>query len=117
MAALPPRSELLAILSGWLAAAFGWIKWLYELREKRLERAAKEKAQSELVEIRRRATDNSPLFLVNNERFNGVTVPGEGKLRARMACLLSSSSLPRLFGQPSREVICATSSLLFGRMG
>src|ERR1017187_4025631 len=58
MVALPPPSELLAILSGWLAAAFGWIKWWYELVEKRREKVAKEKAEAALAEIRRRATDS-----------------------------------------------------------
>ena len=75
MFAIPPPGELLAILSGWLAAAFGWIKWLHELREKRREKAAKDKAESELVAIRRQAADSRPLFLLSQLAFNGVTVP------------------------------------------
>jgi len=58
-----------------LAAAFGWIKWLHELREKRKERTAKECVEAELRETRRRATDSSPLFLISLKPFNGVTTP------------------------------------------
>ena len=93
MLPLPTSAELLGLLSGWLLAAFGWIKWLHELREKRRERAAKEKAETALLEIRRRATDSSPLFLLSSERFNGVTIPGSKPTEhfvflAGHACLL-----------------------------
>src|ERR1700733_10608181 len=66
---------ILTALSGWLIGAFGWFKFLHELREKRQEKSAKEKAEAALREIRRRATDSSPYLLVSKYRFNGVTVP------------------------------------------
>jgi hypothetical protein len=62
--------EICALIVGWLAAIFGWVKWLYEIKEKRRERAAKEKAESELKEIRRRS--NAPYLRPNDSRLNGL---------------------------------------------
>jgi hypothetical protein len=59
---------ILAILSGWLAAAFGWIKWWYGIREKRRERTAKERAEAQLNEARNRA--DAAFFLASSARAN-----------------------------------------------
>lgn len=72
-------------ITGWLAAAFAWIKWLYEIREKRKEKkekekekAAKEKAETELQEIRRRG--DGPYLVPNDAYFNALYIhngPGQ----------------------------------------
>ena len=64
-------------VSGWLIAAFGWLKWWYEIREKRRERAAKERAEAALLEIKRRAIDSSLYLLISEHRFNGITAPSD----------------------------------------
>lgn len=78
-------SERVQMISAlWLsccAAVFGWLKWLFELREKRKERnakeqekAAKERAEAELKIIRRRALETAPYLAPAEERFNGIEV-------------------------------------------
>lgn len=70
-------ATILGILSGWAVAAFGWIKWLHELREKRAERAAKQKAEAELREIHRRSAERCPYFSLFDGRFNMITAPSD----------------------------------------
>ena len=59
-------------LLGWilplLAALYNWLRWHLERREKKAERAAKERAEAELALIRRRAT--GPFLRPNLKRFN-----------------------------------------------
>ena len=59
-----------------VAALFGWVKWWYEILDKRKERAAKEKAEAELAAIRRRSFEVSPYLMTSNRRFNGIQIPG-----------------------------------------
>lgn len=54
---------------GFAAAAFAWIKWLHEIRDKRLERTAKQEAEKQLSEIRRRSLINSPYFKVTENHI------------------------------------------------
>lgn len=58
--------ELIALIGGWLAAAFGWFKWLYEIQEKRREKLAKEKAEAELTAAHSRA--DAAFFSASVER-------------------------------------------------
>lgn len=55
-------------IGGWLVAAIGWFKWWYEIREKRKEKVAKEKAEAELTAARNRA--DAAFFLASSERVN-----------------------------------------------
>jgi hypothetical protein len=58
-------------------ATLGWFRFFHEVRVKNHERESKERAESELQLIRRRSLDDSPYLTPSNERFNGVTFPGE----------------------------------------
>ena len=57
------------------AAAFVWVKWLHELREKRKERAAREIAENELRLIRRRGS--APFLSPDPTTFNIFYLPQE----------------------------------------
>lgn len=72
-----------AALVGWATAALGWLRWLHELREKRREKTAKEKAEATLREISRRAPALSPYFAVSNKRFNSLSIPSENSPNRR----------------------------------
>jgi hypothetical protein len=69
---------VIAAIGGWLTAALGWFKWWYEIREKNKEKAAKEKAEKELREIKRRG--DAPYLVPNDALFNGIYIsngPGQ----------------------------------------
>jgi hypothetical protein len=66
----PQISTIAVSIGGWLTATFVWFKWLHEVREKRLERAAKEKAEGDLRQIRRRG--DAPYLEPSATFFTGI---------------------------------------------
>lgn len=79
-----------------LTAALGWLKWWHELREKRHEKAGREKAEGELLLIRRRG--NAPFLAPDPRTFGYLYLPAE-----------TPGSYPFVAGG-SPELLCFTRS-------
>jgi hypothetical protein len=69
-------------LSGWISTGICLFKLYVERREKRLERAAKEAAETELGAIKRRSLVDNPFFVVSDATFNGIEVPTDDPCKA-----------------------------------
>ena len=65
------------MFSSWLIGSIGWLHSLHQFREKRVEKAAKEKAEAALKEIRRLSSEESPFWRLSDRRFNGLKAPSE----------------------------------------
>ncbi|HEY4248713.1 MAG TPA: hypothetical protein VGM64_17965 [Lacunisphaera sp.] len=89
---------MLGFLTGFIPAGataiFGWIKWWHELREKRRERAVREKFEAEIAEFRRRSVKVAPYLKISHDRFEGMQIASgpHGRsqwLSALYPCILS----------------------------
>lgn len=72
----------LALVAGlvvsFLAAVFGWVRWLHELGEKRRERAARQDAEAKLALMRRRSLAECPYFSLYDELPDMLILPKDG---------------------------------------
>jgi hypothetical protein len=70
-------TDFCVLLSSCFVGCFGYVKWWCEIKEKRKEREAKEKAEAELFKIRRRSSELFPLLVLSNAVFNSLIVPSD----------------------------------------